>query len=100
MEIYGTEGRISFDMPYSAPLNLPTNIQLDLGRTSSRTPAAPVTEVIPASNQYTIQGDAFSKAIRENTEVPVPLEDAIKNMSVIDAIFRSAKTNQWEKPEV
>jgi predicted dehydrogenase len=99
MEIYGTHGRISFDMPYSAPLNLPTDIQMDLGRTSSRAPSAPVTETIAPSNQYTIQGDAFSKAIRENTEVPVPLEDAFKNMAVIDAIFRSAQTNRWEKPE-
>jgi len=99
MEIYGTEGRISFDMPYSAPLNRPTDIQIEFGRTSSRAPSAPVTETIAPSNQYTIQGDAFSKAIRDNTEVPVPLEDAIKNMAVIDAVFRSAKTGQWEKLE-
>ena len=100
MEIYGTEGRISFDMPYSAPLNLPTDIQIEFGRSSSRAPSAPITETIPPSNQYTIQGDAFSKAIRENAEVPVPIEDAIKNMAVIDAVFRSAKSNQWEKPEL
>ena len=52
----------------------------------------------PICNQYTIQGDEFSKAIREDREVPVPLEDAIANMTVIDAVFRSAKTAQWERP--
>jgi predicted dehydrogenase len=41
-------------------------------------------------DQYTIQGELFSRAILENTEVPVPLEDALKNMAVIEAIFRSA----------
>jgi len=49
-------------------------------------------------DQYTIQGDAFSLAIRQNSEVPVPLEDALANMKVIDAIFRSATTNRWETP--
>jgi predicted dehydrogenase len=55
-------------------------------------------ETIASCNQYTIQGDAFSRAIREDGEVPVPLEDAIKNMAVIDAVFRSGVTGQWEKP--
>lgn len=57
-----------------------------------------VVEIIPVCDQYTIQGDAFSRAIRGNTEVPVPLEDAIGNMKVIDAIFRSARSASWEKP--
>ena len=51
-----------------------------------------------ACDQYTIQGDVFSQAIREGGEVPVSVEDAIKNMSVIDAIFRSAESGKWEKP--
>jgi predicted dehydrogenase len=55
-------------------------------------------EEIPVCDQYTIQGDAFSRAIREDSEVPVPLEDALANMKVIDAIFRSATTNRWETP--
>ena len=55
-------------------------------------------EEIPACDQYTIQGDAFSRAIRDNSEVPVPLEDALANMKVIDAIFRSAKSGRWEQP--
>jgi len=55
-------------------------------------------EGIPAPVQFTIPGDEFSKAIRNNTEVPVPLEDAISNMKVIDAIFRSSSTGKWETP--
>jgi predicted dehydrogenase len=45
-----------------------------------------------------MQGDIFSKAILEDSAVPVPLEDAIANMTVIDAIFRSAESGKWEKP--
>ena len=56
-------------------------------------------ESFPAADQYTLQGDAFARAVRENTEVPVPLEDSIGNMAVIEAIFRSGKSGQWEQPE-
>ncbi|MGA2420943.1 MAG: Gfo/Idh/MocA family oxidoreductase [Candidatus Acidiferrum sp.] len=96
MELFCTRGRIVMEIPYSAPLDLPTNIVIDedLGRKGN----ASTTEVIPACNQYTLQGDAFSKAIREDGEVPVPLEDAIKNMAVIDAVFRSGASRQWEAP--
>jgi predicted dehydrogenase len=96
MEIFGTHGRIVMELPYSAPLDLPTNIIIDEGRKGEGN--LTITETIPACNQYTLQGDAFSKAIREDGEVPVPLEDAIKNMAVIDAIFRSGVSGQWETP--
>ena len=47
--------------------------------------------------QVGVEGDRFSQAIRENTPQPVPLEDAIKNMKVIDAIFESARADAWQK---
>ena len=56
------------------------------------------TEEIPPCDQYTIQGDLFSRAIRENGQPPVPLEDAVKNMAVIDAVFRAAESGKWERP--
>ena len=56
------------------------------------------TESLPVCDQYTIQGDAFSKAVRGEGDVPVPVEDAIRNMAVIDALFRSAESGRWEIP--
>ena len=56
-------------------------------------------ETFPTCDQYTIQGDAFSRAVREGTPVPVPLADAIKNMAVIEAVFRSAESGAWEIPQ-
>ena len=56
-------------------------------------------ETFPTCDQYTIQGDVFSRAVREGTPVPVPLPDAIKNMAVIEAIFRSAESGAWEVPQ-
>jgi predicted dehydrogenase len=56
------------------------------------------TETFPPCNQFTIQGDAFSRAVREGAGVPVPLTDAIKNMAVIEAIVRSGQSGRWETP--
>jgi predicted dehydrogenase len=45
-----------------------------------------------------LQGDAFSRAILDDTEVPVSIEEAVANMAVIDAIFKSAESGSWESP--
>jgi len=45
-----------------------------------------------------IQGDLFSKAILDGTDVPEPLEDAVRNMSCAEAVLRSARTGRWEVP--
>jgi predicted dehydrogenase len=95
MQFLGTKGRIEIEIPFNAPIDQPTRIFVDDG--SDVAGAGIRMETIPACDQYTIQGDAFSLAIRENKEVPVPLEDAIANMTVIDAVFRSAESGRWEK---
>ena len=92
----GPRGRIELEIPFNAPKDRPTRLFIDDGRDLFG--GGIITETFPVADQYTLQGDAFSRAILENTEVPVPLEDAIKNMAVIEAIFRSACTSQWESP--
>jgi predicted dehydrogenase len=96
MEILGTSGRLAIEMPFNAPADRPTHITIADGMAIDNGKVEVVE--IPACDQYTIQGDVFSRAIREDSEVPVPLEDALANMKVIDAIFRSARTDQWERP--
>lgn len=89
----GTKGRIEMEIPFNAPKDRPTRIFLD--ETGDLFGGGIVTEEFPIADQYTAQGDAFSRAILENTEVPVPLEDAIANMKVIEGIFRSAEIGGW-----
>jgi predicted dehydrogenase len=96
MQFLGTEGRIEIKIPFNAPNDRPCEILIDNGKDVFG--GGITQEAIPVCDQYTIQGDAFSKAIREGTEVPVPLEDAIANMAVIEAIFKSADSNRWEAP--
>jgi predicted dehydrogenase len=96
MQFLGTKGRIEIEIPFNAPNDRPARIFIDDGRDVFG--GGIRTETIPICDQYTLQGDAFSRAIREGGEVPVPLEDAIGNMAVIEAIFRSAEASRWEPP--
>ncbi len=96
MQFLGTKGRVEIEIPFNAPLDRPARIFMDDGRDVFGSGIQ--TEMIPAVDQYTVQGDAFSRAILEDTEVPVSIEDAIGNMRVIDAIFRSAESGVWERP--
>jgi len=96
MHLLGTQGRIEVEIPFNAPNDRPCRIFVDDGRDPMGSGA--VTETFPVCDQYTLQGDAFSRAIREGGEVPVSLEDATENMAVIEAIFRSGKSGKWEQP--
>jgi len=97
MHLFGTRGRIEVEIPFNAPPDRPTRLFVDDG--SSLFGDSIVVEELPVSDQYTIQGDLFSRAILADGPVPVPLEDALKNMAVIEAVFRSAETGRWEQPE-
>jgi predicted dehydrogenase len=92
----GTRGRIEIEIPFNAPNDRPTRIFIGDG--GDLTGSTIKTETFPVCDQYTLQGDAFSQAILENADVPVSLENGIRNMSVIDAVFRSAESGQWEAP--
>ena len=93
----GSKGRIELEIPVNTAPDRPTRLFIDSG--AYLFGGGITTETFPACDQYTLQGDAFSKAILDNTEVPVPVEDAIKNMAVIEAIFRSGESGQWERPK-
>jgi predicted dehydrogenase len=97
MQLLGTKGRIEIEIPFNAPNDRPCKILIDDGRDLSGGGIS--VETFPTCDQYTIQGDVFSKAVREGTQVPIPLTDAIKNMAVIEAIFRAGKSGTWEKPQ-
>ena len=98
MQILGTRGRIEPEIPFNTPPDRACRLFVDSGKDLFG--GGIRAEQFPACDQYTIQGDLFSQAIREGGEVPVPLEDALRNMAVIEALFRSAQTGQWETPKL
>ncbi|HVU46284.1 MAG TPA: Gfo/Idh/MocA family oxidoreductase [Terracidiphilus sp.] len=93
----GTRGRIEIEIPFNAPIDRPTRLFIDA--TGDLSGSGITTETFPVGDQYTMQGDAFAKAIRDNREAPVSLEDSIGNMAVIEAIFASAQSGRWETPQ-
>ena len=95
MQFFGTKGRIEIEIPFNAPPDRETRVFIDDGKDVFG--SGITIETFPICDQYTIQGDAFSRAIREGGEVPSPLEDAIKNMALIEAVFRSAQSGRWEE---
>ena len=97
MRFYGTHGRIEPEIPFNARPGGAARILIDDGRDLNG--GGQVIEEIAPCDQYTLQGDLFSRAIREGGAPPVPLEDALANMAAIDAVFRSAETGRAEKPD-
>jgi predicted dehydrogenase len=93
VQILATHGRLEVEIPFNAPPDRPCRIAIHDGAD----PAAAASEMldIDVSDQYTIQGDLFSRAIREGRPAPYPLEDSLLNMRVIDHLFQSAATGTW-----
>jgi predicted dehydrogenase len=92
---FGTSGRIEVEIPFNAPPDRPNRLFIDDGSTLG---GYRETIELPVSNQYTVQGDLFSQAVRGLIPQPYPLEDSILNMRVIDAVFRAAASGRWEEP--
>jgi predicted dehydrogenase len=96
MRFFGSTGRIEAEIPFNPTPGGTSRLHIDDGRDLNG--GGLVVEELPACDQYTIQGDLFSRAIREGGEVPVPLEDAVNTMATIDAVFLAAETGRTESP--
>jgi len=88
VNIYGTTGRVEIDIPFNAPADRPCTMR--------HQHAGGIDEIaLPQCNQYTIQGDLFSQAVREDGAVPTPIEDAVANMRVIERVLESSRSRRW-----
>jgi len=87
VHVYGTRGRIAIEIPFNIPLDLPTRVFVTAG---GDPPVAPNTEVLTfePANQYAIQAERFAAAVLDGTPVPIPPGDAVRNLRVIDELFR------------
>jgi len=94
--LMGNKGRISFDVPWSPYTDRPTRLIID----RSEQLEEPMVEAVAFEpcNQYTLLVEGFSQAVKNGTAAPLPLEDSVKNMAVLDALARSSQTGRWEVP--
>ena len=92
VNILGTKGRIEIEIPFNAPPGKPCRMLLQCNDK--------IEEIdLEICNQYTIQGDLFSLAVLKNEKVPTPIEDAVANMKVLEAVIQSSDNESWCIPE-
>jgi predicted dehydrogenase len=96
IHIFGSRGLIDVRIPFNAPIDRPCDIVVDTG--ADLFGGGQERIEFPICDQYTIQGDLFSKAILDDKSVPEPLEDAVRNMECLEAVFLSARTGRRETP--
>ena len=94
MQFMGTKGRIEMEIPFNSPPDRPSRIFLDDGGELFGSGIS--TETFDIGDQYTWQADAFARAVLGEGPVPVPLEDSLKQVAVLTAIFRAAESGRWE----
>ena len=96
LHVVGSKGRIEVLIPFNAPQGEATRILVDTD--GALDGSAVRTETVPASDHYTLQGEAFSRAVRGEVALPYGLDDAVQNMRIIDALMRSEASGCWEAP--
>ena len=84
--MYGTEGRISIEIPFNIPPDRPTRVFVTAG---GDPPVAPATETLTfeTADPYACEADRFADAILDGAPLPVEPEDAVANLRVIEALF-------------
>jgi len=96
LHLLGTQQRLEIQIPFNSPPDCETRMDVDTGRLLGD--ASVETEIIAPCDQYTLQGDAFSRALRDGVPPPYGIEDAIQNMRILDALSASQRSGQWEVP--
>jgi predicted dehydrogenase len=94
VQICGTRGRIEIQIPFNAPRGEETRIFTDDG--TALDGRNTVSEVLEPCDQYTLEAESFSRAVRGEIPLPYGVDDAVMNMRITDAIFRSEKTGCFE----
>jgi predicted dehydrogenase len=91
VDIYGTAGRVSIEIPFNIPPDLPTRVFVVAG---GDPPVAPALEVIsfPPKDPYAAEAEAFAAAILDGRPVPMPPADSVANLEVIEAVRAAART--------
>jgi predicted dehydrogenase len=96
LQLVGTKGRIEIEIPFNAPQDQPCRYFVD--ETGAVDGSGVRTVTLPVADQYQLQAEAFSKAVRSDTPTAAALDDALWNMRIIEALFASEKSGRFERP--
>jgi len=86
VHVYGTRGRLSIAIPFNIPPDRPTQVVITAG---GDPPVAPASEVLTfgTADPYAVETERFAEAILDDLPTPVPPEDAVANLRVMERIF-------------
>lgn len=93
VQLVGTKKRLEITVPFNAPQGEAVHLRLDSG--AKLGDASAETLQIAPSDQYAELVDAFGRAIRGEETAPYAAEDAVRNMEILDALFRSERDGGW-----
>jgi predicted dehydrogenase len=96
IQLVGTTGRIEIEIPFNAPADLPTRYVVDAAPKLDGSGLRSVT--VPACDQYQLQAEAFSRAVRGEAPDATALDDAVRNMRILDALYASEHSGRFEVP--
>ena len=88
VEIFGTSGNIIVQIPFNTFPDVPAVISVDTKIGVRHIEFGP-------ADHYGIQFEKMAQAIVDNKPVPTSPIDAVNNMKVIDAVFKSAEEGRW-----
>ena len=92
MRFFGKNKELEIKIPFNAPNDRPCKLHIYSGDIHQED----VENIsFDTCDQYRIMTEAFSKAVRDNSEEPVSLENSLANTRVLEAIFQSAKEGRW-----
>jgi predicted dehydrogenase len=92
--ILGSEGRIEVAVPFTPQKDHACRIVIDSGASLDGS-SAEFEEFAPV-DQYLLQCEGAAAIFRDEAQQEFPIEDAIANMRVIDALYRSGGSGCWE----
>jgi len=95
--LLGTKGHLEVPIAWNPPGDRPSELIVE--NSASLEEPAPERLAFDAVDQYAILLERFAEAAGSGGPAPVPLEDSVKNMAVLEALARSAKSGRWESPE-
>jgi predicted dehydrogenase len=94
VQLMGTSGRIEIEIPFNAPPDRQCRFFVD--NASALDGSGIDTVTLPVVDQYQLEAESFSRAVRGAAPGPAGLDDAVRNLRVIDALFASATSGRIE----
>jgi predicted dehydrogenase len=95
-QLHGSAGHVSLPNAWTPARDQPSELLVETSGVLEQPAAERLT--FAAVDQYTLLAESFARAAETGGKGPIPLEDSLANMAVLDALARAAESGRWEEP--